>query len=261
MAVSIDRAIATFAHGFAFTRSFTHPCRADRLGSLWVVRDAYRKNGEYRNEEWIAHGTDPIEVDRIARANTRGRFAVCAIHGNNEPDEPLRSGYKAMGYRLRGTEPLMVHELKRIPRFKSPARIARVEDEVMAAKLAKAAGARQVLPEHLGRGTPLRQYVATIGQTLVGWVRSIDVGSTTWCSNMFVLPKFRRQGIARSMLSRMLSDDRENGSKQAILLASHTGAMLYPFVGYRQIGTLLLFTPRRPNHGVTTAYTPTTSAT
>lgn len=44
----------------------------------------------------------------------------------------------------------------------------------------------------------------------------------------------------------MLQDDHATGSTQAVLLASHTGAKLYPVVGYEQIGTLLLFTPRRP---------------
>ncbi len=245
MAFCIGTAIHAFAHGFAFTRSFTHPCDADRVGKLWVVRDAQRKHGEYRNEEWIAYGADPREVDRIAHANTRGRFAVCAIHGCDEPDGPLRDGYKRLRYRLRGTEPLMAHDLRRIPNFASPARIRRAEDQHLAALLAKAAGSRQIPPEHLGQETPLRQYVAIIDDALAGWVRSIDVGKTTWCSNMFVMPRFRRRGIARSMLCRMLRDDREHGAKQAVLLASHTGAMLYPVVGYRQVGTLLLLTPRR----------------
>jgi hypothetical protein len=30
-----------------------------------------------------------------------------------------------------------------------------------------------------------------------------------------------------------------------VLLATHTGAKLYPVVGYEQIGMLLLFTPKK----------------
>ena len=62
---------------------------------------------------------------------------------------------------------------------------------------------------------------------------------------MYVVPSFRRRGIGRALLCRMLRDDRDGGAKMAVLLASHTGAKLYPVVGYEQIGTLLLFTPSK----------------
>ena len=62
---------------------------------------------------------------------------------------------------------------------------------------------------------------------------------------MYVEPKFRRRGIAREMMSKMLRDDRTNGSKLAVLTASHAGAKLYPVVGYKQIGTLMLYTPKK----------------
>jgi hypothetical protein len=43
----------------------------------------------------------------------------------------------------------------------------------------------------------------------------------------------------------MLRDDRTRGAKQSVLLSSHTGALLYPRVGYEQIGMLLIFAPKR----------------
>ncbi len=238
-------AIETFARGFAFTRSFTHECRAERVGPLWVVRDAPRKQGSYRVEEWISSGIPPAETDRIARENTRGRYAICAIHASDEPDTPLRSDYKSLGYRLRTTEPLMVHDLDQVPQVQSPAHIVRVMTGELASQLAKIAGARQILPEHLSPQAPLRQYVALIDGALVGYVRSIRVGNATWCSNMFVLPAFRRRGIARAMLCRMLRDDKAEGAVAAVLTATHTGVKLYPLVGYRHVGTLLLFSPVR----------------
>lgn len=243
--ISIERAIEVFAGGFCFTRTFTHPYVAERVGPLWVMRDAPRKCGNYRNEEWIAHGVSPVEIDRIAREHTRGRFAVCAIHGIDEPDGPLRVAFKSLGYRLTATEPLMIHDLGRIPHFAAPVAIERVTTQEMADRLAKAAGSRQILPVHLSDGAPLRQYVALEEGEPVGWVRSIVVGDATWCSNMYVKPEFRRRGIGRAMLCRMLRDDRDGGAKTAVLLASHAGAMLYPVVGYRQIGTLLLMVPKR----------------
>ena len=91
----------------------------------------------------------------------------------------------------------------------------------------------------------MRQYAALVEDKPVGWVRSIDVAQATWCADMYVMPEFRRRGIARAMMARMLRDDRTHGSKLAVLTASHTGAKLYPIVGYKQIATLMLYTPKK----------------
>jgi GNAT superfamily N-acetyltransferase len=243
----IERAIEIFARGFCFTRSFTHPYLAERIGPLWVMRDGPRKKDDYRNEEWIAFHVPPEEADRTARKKTRGRFVICAIRASDEPDDSIRAAYKILGYRLTTKEPLMIHRLKRIPRLDAPATIERVTTVAQADALAEAARSRQVLHEHLVvDDAPMRQYIARSGDNqLVGWVRSIVVGDGTWVSNMFVEPAHRRRGIGRAMLARMLRDDRAHGAAVSALLASHTGAMLYPVVGYEQIGELLVFVPNR----------------
>jgi hypothetical protein len=46
-------------------------------------------------------------------------------------------------------------------------------------------------------------------------------------------------------MSQMLRDDREACSRLAVLTASHSGAMLYPLVGYKQIGTLMLYSLKK----------------
>ena len=241
----IPAAIETFVRGFAFTRSFTHPYLPERIGGAWVVRDAPRRSGAYRAEEWFVHDIAPQEVDALVRRHTRGRFAICAILATGQPDDDLRAGYKALGYRLRCTEPIMIHRLGRIPRLDCPATVQRVSTPALAEQLASVAGKRQILPEYIAKGSPMRQYVALIGPDIVGWVRSIVVGRHTWCSDMYVLPRHRRQGIAKALLSQMLRDDRAGGSTQAVLAASHTGALLYPHLGYEQIATLYLLSPRK----------------
>lgn len=242
-------AIETFARGVAFTRSFTHPYLAEQVGPLWVMRDGARRRGIYRNEEWIGYGVSPTEIDRIARSNTRGRYCICALVELDGDDENMRAEFKALNYRLNNTEPLMVHNLQQIPRFEEPAAIERVTTQEMADRLTKATRKRQILPAHLVDDAPLRQYAALLENELVGWVRSITTntaaGDSTWCSDMYVKPEFRRRGIARALMRCMLADDRAYGAAQAVLLASHTGAKLYPVVGYAQIGTLYIYTPER----------------
>src|SRR6478752_9158844 len=97
----IEFAIEVFVRGHAAGRSRTFPYEASRVGPLWVMRDAPRKNPrDYRKEEWIAHGLEAREVDAIARGHTRGRFFVCAMVDEGQPQEPTRSAYKSLGYRL-----------------------------------------------------------------------------------------------------------------------------------------------------------------
>ena len=245
-ALEIARAIEVFARGFAFTRSFTHPYLATRVGPLRVMRDGPRKrHRDYRREEWIAYGVEPAEVDRLARQGTRSHYALCVLRGLKEPDGPLREVYKNLGYRLGTTEPLFVHRLRRIPRLVGPYPVSRVATADLAERLAKAAGSRQVLAEHLNEDSPLRQYVALERARPIGWVRSITVGDATWVSNMHVESPYRRRGIGQSLLAHLLRDDRFHGATASFLLASHAGALLYPRVGYEQIGELLLFTPKR----------------
>jgi GNAT superfamily N-acetyltransferase len=242
----MDFAIEVFVRGHSAGKSRTFPYEASRVGPLWLMRDAPRKNPrDYRKEEWIAHDVDAREVDAIARRHTRGRFFVCAMVGAGEPDEPTRSTYKALGYRLLATEGFFVQRLSRIPKSPPPVPIERVLAPELAARLGKATRTRPI-PDHLmGDDAPFRQYVALDGEAIVGRVRSVDAVGATWCADMHVNPSHRRRGIGQALLSRMLRDDRARGSKCSVLTASHTGALLYPRVGYERIGTLFMFVPRR----------------
>ncbi|HEX4794122.1 MAG TPA: GNAT family N-acetyltransferase [Humisphaera sp.] len=245
-AASINRAMEVFVRGYSFTRSFTHPYHPQQMAQAWVVRDTPRKRGaDYRREEWVGAQIAPAELDALARENARGHFCICAIVPEGQNDGPLRAAYKSLGYRLGTSEFLMAHRLKSIPKFPEPFPIERVLSADLADRLTKSAGQRQILPVHLHADAPLRQYVALDNERPTGWVRSIAVDDATWVSNMHVLPKYRRRGIGKSLLARMLRDDRKLGSKVSVLMASHAGAMLYPVVGYEMLGKLLVYTPIR----------------
>ena len=74
------------------------------------------------------------------------------------------------------------------------------EKAIPADLLAKAARARQLLPEHLTANSPLRRYVAWDDDEIVGWVGSISFGAASYCDNMYVREKYRRRSIASAML-------------------------------------------------------------
>ena len=244
----IDFAIEVFVRGHAAGRSRTFPYEVSRVGPLWVMRDAPRKNPrDYRKEEWIAHGVDPGEVDAIARRDARGRFFVCAMIGGRRrrtrrPGPPTRRS--AIGCsRPKG---FFVQRLKRIPKPPSPVAIERVRTPDLAARLGKVTRTRPIADDLLGDDAPFRQYVALDGEEIVGRVRSVDaVGRDVGAPTCTSTPSHRRRGIGQALLSRMLRDDRARGSTCSVLTASHTGALLYPRVGYERIGTLFMFAPRR----------------
>ena len=192
----MEFAIEVFVRGHSVGKSRTYPYEASRVGPVWVMRDAERKNPrDYRKEEWIAHGVAAGEVDAIARRHARGRFFVCAMLGEGEEDEPTRSAYKGLGYRLLATEGFFVQRLSRIPKVPPPLPIERVRTPELAARLGKVTRTRPIPDSLLGNDAPFRQYVALDGGEIVGQVRSVDAVGATWCADMLVNPGYRRRGI------------------------------------------------------------------
>jgi GNAT superfamily N-acetyltransferase len=246
-ASSLRTAIDVFMGGVAFARSDTHPCEIHRVGRLWVMRDAPRKRAaDYRREIWVVYGTSPADADQLIRRKTRGRFCICALLAADEPDEALRALYKDAGFRLGSTMAIMMHRRpRRVPDLPTPFPIERVATIEMAKRFGKATRRRLTRAAELIDGTAIRSYVAIDRAQIIGWATSITVGEYTWIQGMFVAPRYRRRGIGKAILSRLLRDDHAHGAKASFLTASHAGAMLYPHVGFETIGQLLLYTPRK----------------
>lgn len=245
----IEAAIEVFVHGFSTDKSGTFPYEASRVGPLWLMRDAERKNPrDYRGEEWIVHDVAAEEADAIVRQHARSSFAVSVVIASDEPDQPVRTTYKALGYRLLRTEGFFAQPLRQIPEPPAAISIERVRTVERAAQLAKIVRRRPIAADLLGDSAPFRQYVALDGDAIVGRVRSIDAVGATWCAAMYVEPSHRRRGIGQALMSKMLHDDRARGSRCSMLLATHAGALLYPRMGYERIGTLLIFGPKSRTH-------------
>lgn len=239
----MERAIEAFVRGYCFQRNFTQPHFAERVGGVWRLFD--EPGPKARREEYVVYGLTPKKVHQSVRRLAKRHYCITAIFGSDESGDLIRDEYKALGYRFNNREAFMRHTLQRIPRVTAPVSIRKVSSEAMADKLAKAARRRQILAEHLVKSLPQRSYVALLDEEVIGWANSVVDGDATYCAGMYVAPSHRRRGIARSLLVKMLRDDRAAGAKQAVLLASHAGAQLYPVVGYEKIGTAMGFTPKR----------------
>ena len=170
---------------------------------------------------------------------------MCAVCDATEIDQHARAEFKLLGYRLLTTEGLFVHRLKKVPRRAAAVEVKRVRSAKNGRTIRTCNKVAPIPAHYLKHDAPFRQYVALDDTGIVGWVRSVDAGDSTWCADLYVTPSHRRKGIGSALMTKMLRDDRQRGSKKSVLLASHTGALLYPLLGYEQIATLLIFAPKK----------------
>lgn len=244
----IAESIETFVKGHAITKSLTHPYEAVTFGPIWCLRDGPRKNPKhYRKEEWIAYNVAPTDLIRVAQSHARGRHFLGVLVDDDDQVKSVRDQYRRLGYRLLVTEFFFVHHLTRIPRRSAEAEIVRLDNAELAQRYAQQSRTRPLPERFFQRDSPWRQYLALVDDQVAGWVCSISTERGNWCSNLFVRPGYRRRGIASALLSRLLRDDRQARSSKSVLLSTHTGAQLYPTVGYQRIGTLLILAPITTN--------------
>lgn len=132
----LDRAIEVFVRGFGFVRSRTHPYLAERLGGVWVMRDAPRRDpAKYRREEWVGYGLSPADLYALAEQHTRGRYALCVVRSDDEDPAPIRQAYRELGFRLGGAEPFLQHRLADLPTGPKAVRIEQVTTPEQAERL------------------------------------------------------------------------------------------------------------------------------
>jgi hypothetical protein len=100
----MDFAIEVFVRGHSTGKSRTFPYEASRVGPLWVMRDAARRNPRnYRKEEWIAMMLTPRRWTR-SHGGTHAGGSLCARWSATEsrmsrPDPPKGPRLSASGDR------------------------------------------------------------------------------------------------------------------------------------------------------------------
>jgi GNAT superfamily N-acetyltransferase len=62
-----------------------------------------------------------------------------------------------------------------------------------------------------------------------------------YIANMFTLSKFRRQGLARAVLSTLLASAAGRGARRSLLISSQAGMALYHGMGYQDFLSCLVF--------------------
>lgn len=244
-AINLEPAIEVFMEGFCYGKSFTHPYGWDKVGRIWVMRDGPRKSGSYRLEEFVSYRVDAAEVLKAISHSKPKRYAIAVVLGLSEDREESKKAFKAHGLRMLGSEKFFALSSS-APDIESSVTVRRVMSREDAARVARSAqGHRQILESDLREDARLRLYAAFDGDTAVGWVRSIDCAyQANWVSNLYVLAEYRRRGLGRALMTHMLADDRKHGRKHSVLLASTAGSLLYPLLGYEEVGLVQIFMPK-----------------
>ncbi|HZH97444.1 MAG TPA: GNAT family N-acetyltransferase [Fimbriimonadaceae bacterium] len=242
--MDLDGALKVFYTGFCTVRSFAYPYRLTRVGDLSILRDAPRAKGRYRSEEIFIHGLSPEEaLIQIGHYSPKGNPFLCVILPDGEPESPLRA-YNDAGWRLMQKEPIMTRQTRG---FTPSDLVSRVRTEDQATFVQRAARRRQLLPEHLSVDyAAVRTFAVFDKDIALGWVSSIRSGEeAAWVANLFVQPEHRGRGLGEALMSTLLADDHRLGIRHSVLAASTAGERLYTRVGYRSLGKLYLFCPRR----------------
>lgn len=249
MSDRIDAAIETFAGGWCYTRSFTHPYVATRLTpQVLQLHDGPRSNpnADVRRDEFVCFGCSPSEALEISASAAKGNFAICFVLPVGVDDTEVRKEFKALGCRLGATEAFMDNTQANIEPTEPIIPIVRIADQAHADAIGKAWRRKQILSRDIGNESAIhRVYTIHDGEKYIGSCGSIRVGDASWISSLYVDAAYRRKGLGTALMTRVMADDRALGITKNVLLASHTGALLYPKVGYAQLGTLYIYNPPR----------------
>jgi GNAT superfamily N-acetyltransferase len=230
-------------------KSMTHPYDYYRKDGLWIMRDVIgSKRQRYsRKSEVVATGLSAHEViDSIAGENL-SQYFISHLHDSDADPQLIKDDYKANGYRLLLSEGFFVHDDKAVPvvecvppakRVRSMEESNLIKKERRNKKAVRDVDLAAVHPEH-------RLYAVMDDDQAYGWVGSVPFGESSWIADLYVLERFRGRGFGAALMSAVTRQDRQNGVVNSVLLASSAGARLYPHIGYKQIGTLQLFCPKR----------------
>ena len=232
----ISDASEVFVHAFSQVKSRTYSYVPMQVGNLWIMRvDSPRKRE--RKIEIIAHGASPTDIVKAVQETGVGRHFLCIMQGVNEDFQSIRKGYKNLSYRAVSTDWFFVHDLRDIPIFECNPPVRPVPDAETFEQLNQVASK----PFHFSTNT---LYFAIWDETqYYGHVRSIPYKESAWVSDLYVECVNRGKGFGRALMRSLLQSDKEKGVKQSVLLASNDGALLYPHMGYQQIGILQMFCP------------------
>ncbi len=237
-AAAWEIAIAGFA-GSALARRVATRFRA---GPLEAVRFGAGEISGRPFDEFFARACGPDEaLAAVAAARPLERHYLTVLE-----DRPgLREAYGRGGYHLDDTEALMACDLAALPTPVPDRDVTLVGADKDAAwyNANDPEGRTWIVPENLA-DPRMAHYAVVEGGRLLARGRNLRLDARhSYVSRVYTAEARRGQGLARALMARLLADDLARGARWSVLTASRMGAPLYARLGYRPLGTVLLFLP------------------
>ncbi len=230
-----------FIAGFTDSGHARHHATRFRAGPLETVRFAAGELSGTPFEEFFVRDCDPgAALAAVAAHQPLPRHYLTVL----EDRSGLRETYERAGYRLDDTETLMTCDLAALaPLTPSPEVTLLCEEEADWHNRNDPQGTRWALPENLA-DPRMAHYAIVRDEQLVARGRNLWLDARhSYVSRVYVAQAWRGQGLARALMTRLLSDDSARGARWSVLTASRMGERLYAGLGYRALGSILIFEP------------------
>ncbi|NTU79101.1 MAG: GNAT family N-acetyltransferase [Chloroflexales bacterium] len=231
---------ALFIAGFTDTAFARRAATRFRAGPLEAVHFAEGEVAGTPFAEFFAYGSNPAAaLAAVAASRPPQRHYLTVLE-----DRPgLRETIERGGFRLDDTEALMALDLAAAP-LPLPEWEVSVLRSVEAAEWHNAndpQGIRWALPANLADPRMAHYAIVRDGRLLArGRNFHLDAGHS-YVSRVYTAEAHRGRGLARALMTRLLADDRARGARWSVLTASRMGEPLYARLGYRALGTILIF--------------------
>ena len=231
------------AHGRAnFTRR--------RAGPLLAVRFTKPRAGTVVTfDEYLGNGVTPEQV-RAALAND----AHLAAHYVTVlcDDGGVWNADALPGYRVSVSERLMARPLSALPAPDPAVRVRLVGTENEAAWLNAhdPDNTAWIAPLNLADPAVTHAYILSDGFPAARG-GSVRCGDALYITSIHTSAAYRRRGLARALMLRLLAEGAERRATWSVLTSSAAGEALYAGLGYATLGTLLVFEPANTPPGDT----------
>jgi ribosomal protein S18 acetylase RimI-like enzyme len=241
--MDIPTAFAIFRASFTDVPSRRAFSTLHQAGPLPVVRSDYVWNGTRRHtDDFFIQGIAPDAALAAVRAyNPLPQHYLLVV------DDQLDTltAYTAASYRLAFREYLMARSLGDLPPTDPAVPVALVRDETEAAQVNAADAETEPWVRPGNReASNMRHYYTMQDGLIAARARAWQPNPTcSYVTHVFTHPAYRRRGLARTVMLRLLHDDAAQGITTSLLVASEEGDLLYRSLGYIRLATLLVLEP------------------
>ncbi len=232
-----------FLDGFTDTAFARRVATRFCAGPLPAVRFAHgAASARTEFDEYFAAAVAPHDaVDAVQAARPLARHYLTVL----EDRAGLEQEYALLGYTLSHRETLMACDLPALVPLTPPAMVSLLSAGADPTwyNASDPEGINWVDPDNLA-DSRMAHYTIVQHGTLVARGRNLHLDAAySYVSRVFVATAQRGNGLAHALMARLLADDCARGAVWSVLTATAMGHRLYDRLGYRDYGTILIFTP------------------